>query len=291
MAEGRVGVLGASSLVGAMLLPRLVAAGCEVVAFSRQPPPASQPGIRWHSLADAASDAGMAGIERWICVAPVWGLPEYFALLQACGVHRMVALSSTSRFTKDRSSEAGEQAVARRLVQAEERLVHWAQARGVEWTILRPTLIYGEGRDRNIAEMARVMRRFGFFPVFGEAMGLRQPVHADDVAAACVAALSCAAAVNRAYNLSGGETLSYREMASRVFTTLGQPVRLLSVPMWMFRLALRILRLLPRFRHWTPAMAERMNRDLAFDNTDARRDLAWAPRPFQLQARDVGMTR
>lgn len=224
----------------------------------------------------------------WICVAPIWVLPDYFAWLQAQGVRRLVALSSTSRFTKGGSSDAGEQRVAQRLAAAEDALAQWAREQGVSWTVLRPTLIYGQGRDQNIAAMARFIRRFGFFPILGQARGLRQPVHADDVAAACVAALSSPAAANRAYNLVGGETLPYREMAARVFAALGRPVCLLPVPLWLIRLALRFVRLLPRFRHWTPAMAERMNRDLVFDGSEAVRDLGVRPRGFTLQAADVG---
>ncbi len=60
---------------------------------------------------------------------------------------------------------------------------------GVEWVILRPTLIYGHGRDKNITEIARFIRRFGFFPLLGKANGLRQPIHVEDVAEACFAAL------------------------------------------------------------------------------------------------------
>jgi hypothetical protein len=44
---------------------------------------------------------------------------------------------------------------------------------------------------------------------------------------------------------------------------------LLTVPLWAFRLAVTILRRLPRYRQWSAAMAERMNRDLVFDHTDA----------------------
>lgn len=94
------------------------------------------------------------------------------------------------------------------------------------WVILRPTLIYGRGRDRNITVIARFIRRFGFFPVLGRATGLRQPVHAEDVALACHRALEAPAATNRAYNISGGETVTYREMVRRVFLALeGGPAR------------------------------------------------------------------
>jgi nucleoside-diphosphate-sugar epimerase len=229
-----------------------------------------------------------AELPFWICVAPIWVLPEHFALMEASGVRRVVAVSSTSVFGKADSSVPAEQAVARRLAEAEAQLASWAQSRGVEWVVLRPTLIYGHGRDKNIAEIARVIQRFGFFPLLGRATGLRQPIHARDVGAACVAALSSETVRDRAYNLSGGETLSYREMVERIFLAMGRKPRLLTVPMFIFRLALAGLRRLPRYRHWTAAMAERMNRDLVFDHADAARDFGFAPADFQLAPEDVG---
>ena len=227
------------------------------------------------------------GLKHWISVAPIWVLPDYFGLLEAHGVRRIVTLSSTSRFTKDDSSDPEEQAVARRLAEAETRLRVWAEGKGVEWVILRPTLIYGRGRDKNISEMARVIRRFGFFPIFGQASGLRQPVHAEDVAGACVAALNTSAATNQIYSLSGGEILSYRVMATRVFSALGRRPNLLRVPLGLFRLAVVGVRWLPRYRHWSVAMAERMNRDLLFDHADATRDFGFTPRRFFLGPEDM----
>jgi nucleoside-diphosphate-sugar epimerase len=112
-------------------------------------------------------------------------------------------------------------------------------------------------------------------------------VHAEDLAAACLAALNAPVAANRAYNLCGGETLPYREMVRRVFVALNRRPRLLKVPLSGFWIVLAAMRLLPRYRHWSAAMAERMNRDLVFDNTEAVRDLKFAPRPFHLVAADI----
>jgi len=223
----------------------------------------------------------------WVCVAPIWVLPDYFSLLDAQGARRVVALSSTSRFTKEDSTDPEEQAMALRLADAEARVREWAECRGVEWVILRPTLIYGLGRDKNIAEIARFIRRFGFFPLFGKANGLRQPIHAAEVAGACLAALQAPSAANRVYNISGGETLTYRDMVARVFSVLGRRPRLLTVPLWAFRLAVVMLRRLPRYRQWSTAMAERMSRDLVFDHAEATRDLGFKQRAFVLAAGDL----
>lgn len=288
----RVSVLGASSLVGACLLPLLTQAGWQVTAYSRRAAPSAGERVSWRQIKDAPSHQTPFPLREentpdWVCVAPIWVLPEYFALLEAQGARRVVALSSTSRFSKDDSSDPEEQAVARRLAEAEARVQAWAESRGVEWVVLRPTLIYGLGRDKNIAEIARLIRRFGFFPLFGQGMGLRQPIHVTDVSAACFAALTTAEARNRDYNISGAETLPYREMVSRVFAALGRRPRFLVVPLGAFKLALIILSLFPRYRHWSVTMAERMNRDLVFDHGDAVRDWGFSPQPLHISAEDV----
>ncbi|MDX5363436.1 MAG: hypothetical protein LPJ91_04695 [Pseudazoarcus pumilus] len=137
-----------------------------------------------------------------------------------------------------------------------------------------------------MGDIARFVRSFGSFPVLGAAVGWRQPVHADDVAAACVAALSAPVA-GRACNLSGREALSYRTMVERVFAALGRPPRVVSVPVGLLRVAVPPARFLPRYRHLTLEMPYRMNRDLVFDHADATRDLGFAPRAFALSADDI----
>lgn len=294
VAECQVGVLGATNLVGECLLSLLTRDGWRVAVWSRREVLRRSDGVEWRQLPvpwlpspPTTLSEGEENLPLWICVAPIWVLPEHLALLEAYGVRRVVALSSTSRFTKDDSSDPEEQALARRLSEAEACVQAWAENRGVEWVILRPTLIYGLGRDKNITEIARFIRRFGFFPLFGKAGGLRQPIHAQDVAGACLAALRAPGVANRAYNLSGGETLTYRDMVVRVFATLNCRPRLLTVPLWAFRLAGAMLRRLPRYRQWSAAMAERMNRDLVFDHAEASRDLGFKPRAFALAAEDV----
>ena len=283
------GLLGAGSMVGVAVVPLLVSDGRHVYAFSRKPSDRkTEAGVTWLQL-DVRSLAQSAApqIRDWLCVAPVWVLPQYFPMLEHYGARRIVALSSTSLFTKTDSSDPAENAIALRLAEGEARLRAWAESKGVEWAILRPTLIYGRGRDKNIAEIARFVARFGFFPVLGKAEGLRQPIHADDVAAACLAALREPAAANRAYNISGGEAMPYREMVRRVFAAMQRRPRLVTIPLGVFRMAVACLRVFPRYRHWSAAMAERMNRDLMFDHANAARDLGFSPRPFRLAPEDV----
>lgn len=271
----RVGVLGATSLVGDSLVP-LLKETYAVVPFSR------------HMTADPTVEQNTpARILYWISLMPIWALPDYFETLLAHGARRVVALSSTSIFTKKTSTDLAEQELAARFAEAEQRLIAWAESQNVEVVILRPTLIYGSRRDRNVSEIALFIRRFGFFPIFGAATGLRQPIHAADVALACQRALEAKHLVNCTYNISGGETLTYRDMAVRIFEALGKRPRLITTPLWLFSIAVACIRVLPRFHHWSVAMAERMNQDLVFDHTAAQRDLSMLFRPFQLEMTDL----
>lgn len=296
--QNRVAVLGATSVVGLCLVQTMAQTGWQVTAYSRRAPKQFINGVTWQRLPSTQYPSAQppapqinAGVTpNWICVAPIWSLPDYFDLLDTQGAVRVVALSSTSRFTKDDSSDPQERAIALRLAQAEESVQEWAQSREVEWVILRPTLVYGLGQDKNIAEIAHFIFRFGFFPLFDQANGLRQPIHVTDVVGACISALQAPCVANRALNISGGETLSYRDMVLRVFIALGRRPRLLTVPLWVFSLALTLLHFLPRYRHWSVSMAKRMNVDLVFDHAAAARDLNFKPRKFLLTTNDLPLT-
>jgi nucleoside-diphosphate-sugar epimerase len=119
---------------------------------------------------------------------------------------RLVAFSSTSRFTKQTSDVPEERAVAASLAEAEAEVERFCAEQGVAWTILRPTLIYDEGRDGNVSRLAGLIRRFGVLPLSGGGEGLRQPVHAEDLAVGALRAAGSPAAENKAYDLVGGET-------------------------------------------------------------------------------------
>lgn len=289
MPNHKIAVLGATSLVGESLLASLRSGTEEVFAFSRSSVPSQEKrfqNISWFTL-DSDLYALPDNIVYFISLAPVWVLPDYFPLMQRLGVRRLVVLSSTSLFTKEDSEDHSDRSVSLRLKAGEEKLKAWAEAHGVKWTIIRPTLIYGGGKDKNISSIASLVQKFGTFPLLGRAAGLRQPVHRDDVAMACLAALRCPQAINKAYNIAGGEVVTYREMVSRVFAALEKRPRYLSIPLFLFKYGLFVLRAIPGYRHLTMGMIDRMNKDMVFDYSQASRDFGYTPRPFALSRADL----
>lgn len=278
----RVMVTGATGQIGHFLLPRLLRDGHAVHAISRRRRDGAGK-VQWLLGDVAATGTSWPAVDVLIHAAPLRLLPALLPDFLARGGRRVICFGTTSRYSKAASGDAKEQAFAAEQIAAEAKVAELCAAANAPWTVFRPTLIYGAGMDRNVAVIARLVRRFGVFPLFGAAAGKRQPVHADDLAAACVAALSAPATFNAAYDLAGEETLTYRAMVERIFRAEGRTPRFIPVPLTAFRAAMWCVSRIPRFKDFNAEMARRMNEDLVFDSSDAVRDFGYAPRKFAPQ--------
>lgn len=213
------------------------------------------------------------------CTADARLLPAALPKIFNPALKRLVVFSSTSVLTKKDTEIAAEREGLRKLAEAEQQIADACQQHGVEWTILRPTIIYAEGRDGNITPLSRLIRRFGFMPLVGGGPGLRQPVHAEDLAIGAIASAATPAAANKIYALPGTETISYREMIGRIFDGLQLPRRTIPVPPLLWRMAFAMAN--PLFPGANVAMGLRMMKDMTFDATPAIEDFGWKPRPFR----------
>ena len=204
-------------------------------------------------------------------------------------LRRIVALSSASAVFKRRSSDAGERAGAESLVESEQALAAMAEKRGIELTVLRPTLIYG-GRGPSALDSIRGwLEQRSWVPVAGD--GLRQPVHADDLAEQVRKLLAqtpstasddeIAGTTIETFALGGCETLRYPDFVRRIASSAGVDANLVRLPGWLIAPVLRIAHRLGHFRSITPAMVARQRMDLVVDDTAARKRMGWNPRPFR----------
>jgi len=279
---------GASSQIGVFAIPRLIGAGLRVIAVSRTGRPARFPDfeqVQWATETHACEAARSC---RFLLSAGPLELAKRFLL--ACDyLEQAVVFSSTSVASKQASGNPAERAQIRDMQSLESELQSIAESRGLRLTIFRPTLIYGCGMDTNISLLAAWIKRFGFMPVNGEAAGLRQPVHADDLAAVAVGAFGSGAELPGVMNLCGGETLSYAEMVSRIFAATGKPARLLHMPEWLFVLAVNVAGLVRPGAGLNAEMVRRQRRDLVFDDREARELLAYDPRPFRPALADFSL--
>lgn len=280
-------LLGGTDQIGIALQARAASAGWEPIAIGRSRPTTS---IAWQRVdLGQAPSAPLPIAQSAIATAPIWLVADCLPALQAASVARLVAFSSTSVTAKSASAAAADRAIVARLASGEQRLTEAAARAAIELTILRPTMIYGLGLDANVTAAARWIERWSFFPVAGRAQGLRQPVHAEDLAATALSALRRPESVGKSYQLGGGEQLTYRAMIERIGAALGRRPRLLTLPEAGLGLALGLAGRLTRRPALTADLARRMNQDQIADNGPAERDLGYRPRAFLAGGRaDLG---
>lgn len=254
------------------------------LAISRQPP-ADAAGVRWQrgELPGQPAAETLPPLSAVLSLGPLDAFAAWFAA-QPLAPARVIALSSTSVRSKRESPDPAERALAQRLHWAEQSLRRDCTARGSALLILRPTLIYGEGSDRSLTRAVALARRFGWLPLSRRAVGRRMPVHAADLAQVVIDSLRAPQPRQGSYELPGGEILSFAEMLRRTLAVAAPAAKVLELPDPLFRIGLWLARRAGLIRGATAGMLSRLDQDLLADAGAARRDLGYAPRPFQPEA-------
>lgn len=276
-------VTGASGQIGAFVLPFLAARGQQVLALSRHQPPVWAVPLRRTEWKSSIDEAGP-------CQALISAGPLALALAAVkslSSLERVVAFSTASVAFKTDSSDAAERQQMQRITEQERQLAGCCDDRGIPLLLLRPTLVYGCGLDRNISRLAHWIRRWPVIPVVQGGPGLRQPVHAADLAAVAVAAVSGQRPPSGRYFTGGGEPLSYADMLRRIATAVGRRPRLWSLSyVWAARV-LSMAHVMGLGKDLKPVMLQRQTRDLTVDNRPAMEALGFRPRSFHPRARTL----
>jgi len=276
----KVHVTGGSGFLGGGVVPLLVAGGHEVTALARTAAAAERvTGLGAIPVAgdldDPASvDAAFAesGAEALVNLASLgFGhAPTIVAAAEEAGLRRAVFVSTTSIFTRLATASKPVRVAAEDTIRACD----------LDWTIIRPTMIYGTPADRNMARLLRGLRRLPVLPLPGGGHGLHQPVHVDDLAAAIVNALDHPATVHKAYNVAGPEPLTLRAVIEEAGGAVDRHPRLFPVPLTPVMGLLRLYEAVAPSPRLKSEQIARLAEDKAVDIGPARADLAFDPRTF-----------
>lgn len=274
----KVLVSGATGFTGSHLLPLLLERGHEARCFVRPSSdtsvlPAGRVELAYGTLDDEDSlKEALNNVDAFVNVASLgFGhAPKIVSAAERSGVRRAIFISTTAIFT---SLNAPSKAV--RLA-AEETI----SSSALDFTILRPTMIYGASRDRNMCRLIHYLKRWPVIPIFGDGECLQQPVYVGDVAMAVAQSLEKEQTVNHSYNISGAAPLTYNQVIDTVCGLINRKVRKIHLPVAPVAASLKFLE---RLSLRLPVKSEqvlRLNEDKAFDFSDAARDFGYRPRPF-----------
>jgi nucleoside-diphosphate-sugar epimerase len=270
---------GATGFLGERVARALVDAGRKVRCFVR---PTSDRSVLGnlevdYAVGDLADESALyhafQGCEVLINVASIgFGHgPGIVRAAERAGVKRAIFFGTTAVFT---TLPAQTKKVR---LEAEQAIM----GSSLNWTILRPTMIYGSPRDRNMWRLIQYLRRYPLIPIPGDGESLQQPVFVDDLADATLAALRTDASIHQALNLAGAEALSYNQVIDTITALLRRRVLKLHVPLRLAVLGLGAYNALRRRPALRSEQLLRLNEDKAFSIDEARACLGYQPLTFR----------
>ncbi|MCD6385373.1 NAD-dependent epimerase/dehydratase family protein, partial [Candidatus Sumerlaeota bacterium] len=209
------------------------------------------------------------GVDIVINIAPIFFAPNVVKLCKKTGVSSVLFISSTRKYSRLHSEQAEEIA----------RCEHYIEQSPLDYIILRPTMIYGHPRERNISSLIRYIRRYRIIPLPNKGKSLLQPLFVEDLIDLICRIIRKGAFWRRAYDVAGPTPLT----ASEVFRILGSETNtrffLCLLPEWLSGVLCGVLRLLPfQQRHIMQFLA--FTEDRTADIVPIKRDLDFTPRDF-----------
>ncbi|HSM25205.1 MAG TPA: NAD-dependent epimerase/dehydratase family protein, partial [Anaerolineaceae bacterium] len=264
---------------GSHTVPLLFEKGWEVHCLHRESSDRQflpQPEIRWQ-LGDLDNvenlSEKMHGCQTLVNIASLgFGHAEnIITAAQSAGIERAIFISTTAIFTKLSSKSKSTRLAAEAAIQNS----------GLAFTILRPTMIYGSSRDRNMIRLIRWIKRLPIIPILGNGNYLQQPVYVGDVAQAILACLEEPKTIGKSYNLAGKEAITYNEVVDTIARITNRRIYKFHFPE---KIIIKILRILEKIRIPFPIKSEqveRLNENKDFTYHEANEDFGYHPLSFE----------
>lgn len=287
----KVLVTGASGFTGSYTVPLLIEQGYEVICFVRDTSDLSHLPMDKVKLLVGDLNNGESILEALkqvdilINIASL-GFGHASTIVNSAvsaGIERAVFFSTTSIFTTLNPQSKSIRLGAENVISKS----------NLAYTIIRPTMIYGNSRDRNICKFIQFTNRFPVFPVFGSGENKLQPVHVQDVADAVVGILRSESTIRNSYNISGGSVITLNELIENIARLLRKRIIKLHIPPKPFIYLLRILEKISIPLPIKSEQIQRLNEDKNFDNLLAKNDFGYSPRKFldglKEEIREIGL--
>jgi NADH dehydrogenase len=195
----------------------------------------------------ASLEAAIDGCTRVVhLVAIIKGRPADFERVMTVGTQNVVAAAKSAgceRFVLMSALGTSDPPTvpyyAAKL--AEEREV---KASGLEYTIFRPSFIFGPGGGA-LATFMRQVKLSPVVTVIGSGKQRSQPIWRDDVAEYFARAIADPVAANRVFELGGPDTVSWDELYLAIADALGKRRTLLHIPAGLAQAGARLTERLP----------------------------------------------
>jgi NADH dehydrogenase len=157
---------------------------------------------------------------------------------------------------------------------------------GLDWTIFRPSIIYGE-RDEFLNTFAGIARLSPALPILGSGKGKLQPIWVEDVARCFAKALELPETIGQTYEMGGDQAWSIKEIMRLLVSAMGKRRMFLHIPLGIARLQAKMFNLLPGKPPFNEDQITMLGEDNVCDAGPLKKTFGVTLRPMEdyLQAR------
>ena len=153
----------------------------------------------------------------------------------------------------------------------------WVRKSGLQWGILRPSEVYGQGEENSISRLIRWIQRYPCVPVIGPGQTRLSPVYIDDVVSAITLSIFDEKLINETIVLAGPEDLTYDELVDRIAAYIGVNRFKIHLPAGLVKLAATVVSNLG-IRFLVPDQIPRLLCKKPYEIDLAREKLNYSPR-------------
>ena len=198
-------------------------------------------------------------------------LENFLSAARFSGIKRVIFISSTTVLIPQKSRVKNQKMNSEKLITSSR----------LDYTILRPTMIYGSKDDNNFSKMIRFIKKRGFFVIFGNGNNLIQPIFIEDVADSITRIIDNKKTCGKIYDIAGKDSLKYKDMLGIVRNKLKKHFRIIRLPLKFSRFLISIYAKISGNPSLTPGQIERMEIDKTYSYQKAADDFDFSPLSFE----------
>ncbi|GAB4528300.1 MAG: NAD-dependent epimerase/dehydratase family protein [Pleurocapsa sp.] len=311
-------VTGATGFIGGHLLPRLLQDKHEIVVATRHTNSVEKLSIPVPHVVVGEIDGNtdwseaLSGIDAVIHLAGrahilqenvadpeaefqrvnVTGTKNLVKQSLAAGVKRFIFISSigavatlSDRILTEETPPQPDTPYGRSKLEAEQALVKLTENTAMSWTILRPTLVYGEGNPGNMANLLKLIQLRIPLPL-GAINNRRNFLYVGNLVDAIALCLTHSQAVNKLFLIGDTERLSTPELIQQIATALSISVTLIPIPLSFLKLLGSwgdfSSNILGKSLPINSNVVSKLSGSLAVDNSQICSSLNWQP-PYSIK--------
>lgn len=224
---------------------------------------------------DAIAEDFCSNCDTLVHIAGIhWTLPLLKTAV-AAGVKRVILVHTTGIYSKYKA--AGEEY---RNIDAE--VYRIAKDNNIHLSILRPTMIYGDISDKNVAIFIKMVDKFKIMPTVNGAHYELQPVHCKDLGKSYYSVLMNSEICNgKDYILSGGAPIELRQMFEEIAKNLGVKRKYVSCPFEIAYFGAWVIYIFTLTKKDYREKVQRLVEPRVYSHESATKDFGYNPMTFE----------